>query len=462
VREGVSCRFSTTVDLKVEQVSLLGAQWRVTDQGERSLQLELSVAPDAQGARLPDRLRLYLGDNLETAASILMLLQYYGDRTEIVDAQGRTEVKQSIAFPGFDEPLVPQPNNGLPGFGQIRELLSFPEKFLYVEFRGLSAARPALASTKVVIEVALVKCQHPLPEISASSFLLNVVPAVNLFKQSAEPVDVTHETPDYLVLPNGLARQHHQIFSIDSVIGLRQGDNNHRSYQPFSWMQFDASQRQRAYRSSVRPAMNGDWVESYLSLAYQPDEVPVPETLSIELTCTNRWLPMQLKLGEVCEPTNSSPERCAFRNITSVKGAVDVPTGEDLLWSCIGHTALNFMSLGNTETSCSLLRLYNSFRSNDQTVRLANERQIDGIQSVVTEPESRIYRGSMIRGQVVRMVCEQANWPSVGSMYLWGCVLARFFSTYASINMYTRFEMKDRNTGVEFRWPAMLGNKPLI
>jgi type VI secretion system protein ImpG len=462
VREGVSCRFSTTVDLTIEQVSLLGAQWRVTDQGERSLQLELSVAPDAQGARLPDRLRLYLGDNLETAASILMLLQYYCDRTEIVDAQGRTEVKQSIVFPGFDEPLVPQPDNGLPGFGLIRELLSFPEKFLYVEFCGLSAARPTLAGTTVVIEVALVKCQHPLPEISASSFLLNVVPAVNLFKQSAEPVDVTHETPDYLVLPNGLARQHHQIFSIDSVIGLRQGDNNHRSYQPFSWMQFDASQRQRAYRSSVRPAMNGDWVERYLSLAYQPDEVPVPETLSIELTCTNRWLPLQLKLGEVCEPTNSSPERCAFRNITPVKGAVDAPTGEDLLWSCIGHTALNFMSLGNTETSRSLLRLYNSFRSNDQTVRLANERQIDGIQSVVTEPESRIYRGSMIRGQVVRMVCEQANWPSVGSMYLWGCVLARFFSTYASINMYTRFEMKDRNTGVEFRWPAMLGNKPLI
>lgn len=461
-REGVSCRFSTTIDLDIEQVSLLGAQWRVNDSGERSLRLELSVIADSQGAKLPDTLRFYLGDNIETAASILMLLQYYSDKIEIVESGGRTPVKQNLGFPGFDEPLVPQPDNGMPGFGLIRELLFFPEKFLYVEFRGLSAAKALLNGPKVALEITLQKSPHALPELSSTSFLLNVVPAVNLFKQSAEPVNVTHEIPDYLVLPDGLARQHHQIYSIDSVIGLRQGDDNHRSYIPFSWMQFDATQRERAYRSSVRPAMSGDWVETYLSLAYQPDEVPVPETLSIELTCTNRWLPLQLKLGDVCEPTNTSPERCAFRNITAVRGAVDAPTGEDLLWSCIGHTALNFMSLGNTETTRSLLRLYNSFRSNDQTARLANERQIDGIKSVVTKPESRLYRGSVIRGQSVKMECDQSNWPSVGAMYLWGCVLARFFATYASINMYTRFEMRDRNTGVEFKWPAMLGNKPLI
>jgi len=461
--DGVTCRFDTTIDVQIEQVSLLEAQWRVTDTGERFLSLEMSAIPDTQGARLPQRLRFYLGDNVETAASILMLLQYYGQRVEIIDAQaGRITVKESLTFPGFDEPLVPQPENGMPGFGLLRELFFFPEKFLYIEFSGLDSALPKLSSQRVRLEVALGKCPHPLPVLSVESFLLNVVPAVNLFRQSAEPVNVTHETPDYLVLPDGLARQYHQIFSIDSVIGLRQGDVNHRPYVPFSWMRFDAAQGQRTYRSSVRPAISGDWVETYLLLAYEPNEIPLPETLSIELTCTNRWLPERLKLGDVCEPTNTSPERCGFRNITPVKGAVDAPTGEELLWACIGHTALNFMSLGNTDTAKSLLRLYNSFRTNDHTIRLANERQIDGIQSLSTMPETRIYRGTVVRGQVVTMVCDQSNWPSVGSMYLWGCVLARFFATYASINMYTRFEIKDRNTGVEFKWPAMLGSKPLI
>jgi type VI secretion system protein ImpG len=461
--DGVSCRFVTTVELRVEQVSLRRALWRVTDTGERFLRLEVTAAQGAQGVEVPDRLRFYLGDNPDVATNLLMLLQYYGQPAELIDRQaGSLGTTHDLSFPGFDEGLVPQPTNGMPGFGLIRELLFFPEKFLYIEFCGLADAAQRLSGPDFAIQVPIAKCPHPLPELSASSFLLNVVPAVNLFRQSAEPINVTHEIPDYLVLPDGLARQHHQIYSIDSVIGLRQGDANHRTYIPFSWMQFDADQRDRTYRSSIKPAMSGDWVETYLSLAYEVDEVPRPETLSIELTCTNRWLPERLKLGDVCEPTNTSPERCAFRNITPVKGAVDAPIGENLLWSCIGHTALNFMSLGNTDTATSILRLYNSFRTNDHTIRLANDRQIEGILSVNTESETRVYRGTVIRGQVVRMVCDQSNWPSVGSMYLWGCVLARFFATYASINVYTRFEMKDRNTGVEFKWPAMLGAKPLI
>lgn len=461
--DGVSCRFATTVDLQIEQVSLRQAAWRVSTTGELFLSLEMTAVQGSQGVELPNRLRFYLGDNAELAASLLMILQYYGECSELVDRQvGRLSTQQNLAFPGFDEGLVAQPNNGMPGFGLIRELLFFPEKFLYVEFCGLADIAKNLSAPDFTLEVAIRKCPHPLPELSTNSFLLNVVPAVNLFRHSAEPVNVTHEVPDYLVLPDGLARQHHQIYSIDSVIGLRQGDVNHRSYIPFAWMQFDSDQSERAYRSSIKPAMSGDWVETYLSLAYESGEVPRPETLSIELTCTNRWLPEKLKLGDVCQPTNSSPERCAFQNITLVKGAVDAPVGENLLWSCIGHTALNFMSLGSTETAKSILRLYNSFRTNNHTIRLANERQIEGILKVSTEPETRVYRGAVIRGQVVRMLCDQSNWPSVGSMYLWGCVLARFFATYASINIYTRFEMKDRNTGLEFKWPAMLGAKPLI
>lgn len=461
--DGVSCRFATTVDLQIEQVSLRGAQWRITETGERFLRLEVSATQGVHGVQVPDRLRFFLGDNPELAANVLMLLQYYGERIELVDPKaGRIRISEDMQFPGFEEPLVPYPDNGMPGFGLIRELLFFPEKFLYVEFCGLSAAAPGLSSPEFALEVAIRKSSHPLPELSASSFMLNVVPCVNLFKQSAEPVNVTHEIPDYLVLPDGLARQHHQIYSIDSVIGLRQGDVNHRPYVPFSWMRFDASQRERTYRASIKPAMSGDWVETYLSLSYEPDEVPRPETLSIELTCTNRWLPERLRLGDVSEPTNTSPERCAFRNITPVKGAVDAPIGENLLWSCISHTALNFMSLGSTDTTRSILRLYNSFRTNDHTIRVANERQIEGILSVQTEQATKLHRGTVIRGQVVKMVCDQSNWPSVGSMHLWGCVLARFFATYASINLYTRFEMKDRNTGVEFKWPAMLGAKPLI
>jgi len=461
--QNLSCRFQTTVDLTVTDLSVQGAQWTTNDQNQPCLRIDLRGGEGTQETSVPEAVRFFLGDNLESASVLLMLMQYYRLSVDLIDASSnRFDVSDCLVFPGFDEQLIPQPNNGVPSFGLVRELLSFPEKFLFVAFNGLSKKTGVLPPGGFSLRFQFERVSFALPELSSNSLMLHVVPAVNLFPQSAEPIELNHETPDYLVLPTGLSRQYYQVFSIESVIGLRQGQIRQRTYVPFALLEFGSRSGQPTYRSSIKPAMGGDWVETYVSVVYEADEIPVPETLSIELLCTNRWLAEELKLGEVCEPTNTSPERCAFRNITPVKGAVDAPTGEDLLWACISHTAMNFMSLGDTNTVRSLLNLYNSFRTGTHSSRAVNARQIEGIRNLETSPESMLYRGSVIRGQSIRMLCDQSNWPSMGAMYLWGCVLSRFFATYATINMYTTFQMRDADTGIEFQWPPMLGNKPLI
>ncbi len=312
------------------------------------------------------------------------------------------------------------------------------------------------------IEIRLKKTSHVMPEVTSSSFRLHVTPAVNLFKVSAEPVNLDHESHEYLVLADGVSREHHQIYSLDGVTGLRQGQAAQTHYLPFSLLQFGQAKHDSMYRTTVKHANVGDWVETYISVAYQKAEMPTPETLSIEMTCTNRWLPETLKLGDVSRPTNTSPERCSFRNITPIRGAVDAPTDERLLWACIAHAAMNFMSLGSIETLKALLRLYAGFRTNDHTKTAANERQIDGMLELEVIAENRIYRGTMVQGQAIHLRCDQTFWPSIGSLYLWGFVLAQFLSSFATINVYTRFELTDRNTGVSFKWPPMLGSKPLI
>lgn len=461
--QNLSCRFQTTVDLTVTDLSVQGAQWTTNDQNQPCLRIDLRGGEGTQETSVPEAVRFFLGDNLESASVLLMLMQYYRLSVDLIDASSnRFDVSDCLVFPGFDEQLIPQPNNGVPSFGLVRELLSFPEKFLFVAFNGLSKKTGVLPPGGFSLRFQFERVSFALPELSSNSLMLHVVPAVNLFPQSAEPIELNHETPDYLVLPTSLSRQYYQVFSIESVIGLRQGQIRQRTYVPFALLEFGSRSGQPTYRSSIKPAMGGDWVETYVSVVYEADEIPVPETLSIELLCTNRWLAEELKLGEVCEPTNTSPERCAFRNITPVKGAVDAPTGEDLLWACISHTAMNFMSLGDTNTVRSLLNLYNSFRTGTHSSRAVNARQIEGIRNLETSPESMLYRGSVIRGQSIRMLCDQSNWPSMGAMYLWGCVLSRFFATYATINMYTTFQMRDADTGIEFQWPPMLGNKPLI
>jgi type VI secretion system protein ImpG len=462
--DGVRCQFQTVADLQVHSARLLNAGWTQAQDGRSLLKLELLTALTAAQASLPDSLRFYLGENADVAASLLMLLDYYCEKVELVDQRGnRYDISGCLKFPGFEQTLVSQPVNALPSFGLIRELLFFPEKFLFFELRDLSQQAIDLRSEKFSIEFRFGKFSHPLPDIGPGSLQLNVVPAINLFKTSAEPIDASHESPDYLVLPSGVSREYYQIFSIDSVIGLTQGQAEQTRYQPFSWMQYGQDKKQvSTYRTSIRPSMSGDLAETYIALVYEKGTLPTAQTLSIELQCTNRWLPERLKLGEVCAPTNSSPERCTFRNITPVKGSVDVPADEGLLWACICHTAINFMSLGTVQTVRSLLRLYNSFKTNDPATRMTNERQIEGILDVQTIPETRLHRGSIIRGQVLKLLCDQSKWPSAGAMYLWGSVLARFFASYANINTYTRVEMQDANSGAQFKWPPMLGSKPSI
>jgi len=461
--DDVSCTFRTSTDLVVNQLSLKSAQADQLPSGDSVIRLEFKASATSRGVDLPDTIRLFVGEVADTGSTILMLLQSYAKSIFLVDGDGnRFDISSSLQFPGFNEPLLPRPKNGIPAFGLIRELLSFPEKFMFVEFAGLNKKNIAVKTEAFTIEIRLLKSTQAIPQLTAKSFMLHVTPALNLFNLSAEPIHLDHETHEYLVLPDGLSRKHHQIFSLDSVTGVRQGQAHQIKYQPFSLFQFGSIKNESSYRTTVRQANSGDWVETFISVAYPRGDVPVVETLSIEMTCTNRWLPESLKLGDVCRPTNSSPERCSFRNISPIKGAVDVLTDEALLWAFIGHTTMNFMSLGSTETLRSLLRLYVGVRTNNHALRAANERQIDGILELRVSPETRIYRGSVVQGQAIHMHCDQSNWPCMGSMYIWGCVLARFFASYATINVYTRFELSDRNTGVEFKWPPMLGNKPLI
>ena len=106
--------------------------------------------------------------------------------------------------------------------------------------------------------------------------------------------------------------------------------------------------------------------------------------------------------------------------------------------------------------------MYNSTCTQDRAVRTANERQIDGLVDMTVTREMRLQRGTMMQGQHIVLVCEERNWASPGALYLWGCVLDRFLSCYAGVNSYTRFEIHDKNTGTEFKWPVRMGQKTLL
>lgn len=462
--EGVACKFRTTATIQANPVSLDSVSTEALSDGTRALRLLFSAPEGNDGMQLPSSLRLFLADEHPAAANVFMLLATQVKSVRLSDMAGHSVLlSPKLNFPAFDEPLLPYPDNAFPAFGWLQELLFFPQKFLFVEFNDLGKGNGLLQGGRFRLEIILHKSPVALPEVSARHFALNVAPIVNLFKFESEPINLDHEMSEYLVLPSGANRGQYQIYSIDSVVGYVQGSSENREYVPFSLLTHSGdTQGQASYRTSVRPSLVGDAIDTYLSVVYTPGETPQDETLSLGLSCTNRFLPESLKLGDISRATSTSPERFSFRNITPVTSSIDPPSGEKLLWDVISHTTLNLLSLSSVENLRAILRVYNSTCTQDRAVRTANERQIDGLVDMTVTREMRLQRGTMMQGQHIVLVCEERNWASPGALYLWGCVLDRFLSCYAGVNSYTRFEIHDKNTGTEFKWPVRMGQKTLL
>ena len=461
--EGISCKFRTTADIHAHPITLETVLSDQLSDGNQVLWLQFKTTEEADGVFLPPRLRLFLAQEHASAANLLMLLGTQLKSIRLLDAHGQSVVlSPKVHFPAFDEPLLPYPDNAFPAFGWLQELLFFPQKFLFFEIADISKGRNTLKGDKFRIEFVFYKSAVPLPTLSARDFAMNVAPVVNLFEHEAEPINLTHETSEYLVLPSGAHKRQFQIYSIDNVTGYVQGNAQNKDYVPFSLLTHDKDHSQASYRTSMRPSLVGETIDTYLSVVYDKNDNPENETLSVSLTCTNRYLPESLKLGDISKPTSTSPERFTFSNITPVTASIDPPSGEKLLWDVISHTTLNLLSLSGIENLKGILRLYNSTCTHDRATRSANDRQIDGLTHLQVTRETRLVRGAMMQGQQVVLTCEEKNWASPGALYLWGSVLDRFLSCYAGINSYTRFEIRDNNTGTEFKWPIRMGQKTLL
>ena len=198
-------------------------------------------------------------------------------------------------------------------------------------------------------------------------------------------------------------------------------------------------------------------------MVYPPhSQPPVAETLSIELLCTNGLLPEDIKAGDICLPTGSSPEYVEFKNLRPPTGAVLPPLGSNLLWRLLSHLSLNYASLASAENLRALLGLYNFEDQRDRAAFLANQKRVAGIEDLDSKGSDRLVSGIVMRGRDIRLDVRQDHFASQGDLFLFGSVMDHFLSSYASINTYTRLMIKETREGEVYQWPARLGDHPLI
>ncbi len=465
--EGTSCQFKTTYPVEIHPLELLDARFEERP-GKAS---GVVILFQLKGIKLsdwePNTLRLYLSGDYANASNLYMLLRRHVKTIQVTPLEGGTPAVHGpeVIIPvGFSENqgLLPYPSNSFPGYRVFQEYFILPEKFLFLEIKGWDKWRDRGEGDKFELFFEIEGLPFPAPRVRKDSFELFATPVVNIFPHDADPIRLDHKKTDYLVNPAAPNAAHYQVYSVERVVGYVQGTAEERVYRPFDLFatEKDDSPVYHIKRKKT-PVKRG--MDVYLSVAYPPQGAsPSLETLSISLLCTNGALPESLQLGDISEPTSSSPEFVTFANIRPLTTNILPPLGSNLLWQLLGHLSLNYLSLANAQNLRSLLQLYVFSESRDRPMVLANQKRISSIEEVTARATDRIVNGVMLRGQEITIKMRHDHFASEGDLFLFGSVLDYFLGSYAAINSYTRLTIEETIKGDTYQWPAKLGDRLLL
>ena len=421
-----------------------------------------------------DSLRFYLGGESHIAETLFLWLNHYLERIDLVVGEAVYRLPASLLQPvgfGNDEALLPYPKNAYPGYRILQEYLSFPEAFRFVDIHGLARRLPALQADEISLRFHFSRILPPDAKVREDNFQLYCTPAVNLFTHEGEPVDLNGRQTEYRISPSSRSPDHYEVFSIEQVEGWlegRSGRGEPRIYTAFESFQHEV-ERDRGrtalyYRVRARDSVRGDGFDHYMSFVRGDESecLSRQEAVSLTLTCTNRQLPSQLAVGEICMATESTPAFATFSNITRPTATLRPTLDGSLLWTLISNLSLNYLSMLDVDALRTVLRVYDFRALVDRQAERVSQKRLAGITGIETSPVDRMVKGLPVRGIRSVLKLDQQAFASEGDLYLFGTVLSQFFALYASINAFHQLEVVNTDNQERYTWTLQQGQQPLM
>ncbi len=529
--KGVACKFRTTQDVTLLPLAISAAQYRTSVQapeGTRlppgatsvlSVTLELT-SPQASWSVLSDQpLRLYLdGEPSQVSVwrealcrkAVGLMVQTSPHHPWVSgEWRARTSLDGAVPLPtlaGFqdEEALIDGDARSHPAYRLLTEYFAFPEKFNFVDlpvpiprsFLDASALNAsdeasvgAAARRSLTVHVLMARVRSDSDEsrllecLQTRSLRLGCTPVVNLFKQPADPIRVTHAATAYPVLVDARRAFGYEVHSLDRVFRVKQTPQGEsvQEFKPFFSLVHDevlpsgggeddgGARAGGRYWSTHRDedvAQHSPGYELELSMVdidFDPAS-PQTDTLSLTVTATNRDLPSMLPFGTAggdlfMEGGGLAKEIRLLRRPTST---LRFERGKGALWRLISHLSLNHLSLsaGGIDALKEMLSLYDLPRS------AANRRQIDGLVGVAFKPATAWLQGepyaTFVRGTEVRLTVDEDSFVGTG-LGLFAAVMDQFFGLYVHINSFTQLTVVSSRTQEELlSCPPRNGDMQLV
>ena len=372
-----------------------------------------------------------------------------------------------LAEVGFadDEALIDFPARSHPAYRLLTEYFSFPEKFNFfdIDLGAVADVLPA-GCDKFTLHLALGGLRadsnnaRMLGAMSANNLLLGCTPVINLFKQPGDPIRLTYHGAHYPVIADSRNAHAFEVYTIDSVKLVRetpQGES-YIDFRPFYSLRHgqvpDKAGHYWAMRRDDMVAIKSPGYEAEISIVdidFDPAETAT-DTLSLELTCTNRELPAALSYGladgDLTLLGSSLIKRIVFLRKPTLP--LRFERGRGAHWRLISHLALNHLSLakGGLEAFQETLSLYDLARSP------SSQRQIGAITAIDHRPSTVWLSGnpfaSLVRGIEVRITLDEDGFVGSG-LHVFASIVDRFLGLYVHANSFTQLVLASKRTGEE-------------
>jgi type VI secretion system protein ImpG len=476
---GAACTFRTAYPVSVAPLALTDAAFSaiircpeaVRLPGGASAGVSLTIAATGEQApgqlQLP-KLRVFIDGEPSFCAALRDMLFM---RTVAAYAEGDRSGRwvQLNAIPvhaaGFDddEALIDFPARSHPAYRLLTEYFCFPEKFNFfdIDLAALSTALPA-GTKSLTLHLALSGLRadsntaRMLETLSTHNVLLGCTPVVNLFRQKGEPIRLTHTSASYPVLADARRAYAYEVQSIDSVSLVRQTPQGESivQFQPFYSLRHaqaaDSSGHYWAMRRDETLIDKSPGFETQIAIVdvdFDPAAVET-DTLTLELTCTNRDLPSQLAYGQrggdLFLEGGSSVRSISF--LRKPSNSYRFEHGRGTHWRLISHLSLNHLSLSadGVDAFREMLALYDLPRS------ASSQRQIAGIAGIEQKAASAWLPGNpfacLVRGVEVRLTIDEEAFIGSG-IHAFAHLVERFLALYVHANSFTKLTIVSHKTG---------------
>jgi len=459
-----ACTFTTAAEVTLAPLALTGAAFRAavsgggrTGAGVLGITLESTAGP-ALGELGLERLRVFI-DAEPGLCAVLRDALFMHVSGASVEAGGEAIGLDDAALgpAGLDdaEALIPDAARAHPACRLLTEYFSFPDKFNFfdIELARIAARLPAGCrrfTLHLVLRVDAAAAQL-LAGLSARHLLLHCAPVINLFRQSAVPVNLG-QAPDYALLADAANPEAYEVYSIESARLVAAASGRQRDLPPFYRLGHERAPESERYWISRRDPVTAHHSPGReLRIALVDANLQTlggsGHTLHAELMCSNRGLAATLERGQAGGDLRLEEDagRARVDLLRQPSPPLRFSGGPGAPWRPLSPGRRVLSNVGLKELQEALARC-------DLARAAAARRQIDGIAAlrykVVLPWIAGKPRSALMPGIEVRLSVDEYAFADSG-IYIFARVVDHFFSLYRRVNMSTQLVIESSRSGQE-------------